>query len=65
MHNNFAGLFFGLLFTKPNPDFVQSVKSQFETETKLLVVCQEGLRLVYDILPNFISSYTQISMVIW
>ncbi|QHO44680.1 rhodanese-like domain-containing protein 9, chloroplastic isoform X3 [Arachis stenosperma] len=44
LHNNFSGLFFGLPFTKPNPDFVQSVKSQFSPETKLLVVCQEGLR---------------------
>ncbi|GMH20116.1 hypothetical protein Nepgr_021957 [Nepenthes gracilis] len=44
LHNNFAGLFFGLSFTKPNPDFVQSVKSQFSPESKLLLVCQEGLR---------------------
>ncbi|KAG4915986.1 hypothetical protein JHK82_053624 [Glycine max] len=44
LHNNFSGLFFGLPFTKPNPEFVQSVKSQFPPESKLLVVCQEGLR---------------------
>ncbi|KAL8142907.1 hypothetical protein V2J09_015939 [Rumex salicifolius] len=44
VHNNFSGLFFGLPFTKPNPEFVQSVKSQFSPESKLLVVCQEGLR---------------------
>ncbi|KAL3534258.1 hypothetical protein ACH5RR_002719 [Cinchona calisaya] len=44
VHNNFSGLFFGLSFTKPNPDFVQSVKSQFSPESKLLLVCQEGLR---------------------
>ncbi|XP_059298513.1 rhodanese-like domain-containing protein 9, chloroplastic [Lycium ferocissimum] len=44
MHNNFAGLFFGLPFTKPNPEFLQSVKSQFSPESKLLLVCQEGLR---------------------
>ncbi|KAK7259495.1 hypothetical protein RIF29_25103 [Crotalaria pallida] len=44
LHNNFSGLFYGLPFTKPNPDFVQSVKSQFPPESKLLVVCQEGLR---------------------
>lgn len=44
LHNNFAGLFFGLPFTKPNPDFVQSVKSQFSPESKVLLVCQEGLR---------------------
>lgn len=47
LHNNFAGLFFGLTFTKPNPEFVQSVKSQFSPETKLLLICQEGLRLVF------------------
>ena len=47
MHNNFAGLFFGLPFTKLNPEFVQSVKSQFSPESKLLLVCQEGLRLVF------------------
>ncbi|KAG2683344.1 hypothetical protein I3843_10G027500 [Carya illinoinensis] len=44
VHNNFSGLFFGLLFTKLNPDFVQSVKSQFSPGSKLLLVCQEGLR---------------------
>ncbi|KAK6941902.1 Rhodanese-like domain [Dillenia turbinata] len=44
VHNNFAGLFFGLAFTKTNPEFVQSVKSQFSPESKLLLVCQEGLR---------------------
>nr|AKM76375.1 rhodanese/cell cycle control phosphatase superfamily protein [Francoa sonchifolia] len=44
LHNNFSGLFYGLPFTKPNPEFVQSVKSQFSPEKKLLVVCQEGLR---------------------
>ncbi|XP_009797564.1 rhodanese-like domain-containing protein 9, chloroplastic isoform X2 [Nicotiana tabacum] len=44
LHNNFSGLFYGLPFTKPNPEFVQSVKSQFSPESKLLLVCQEGLR---------------------
>ncbi|CAA0812710.1 Rhodanese-like domain-containing protein 9-chloroplastic [Striga hermonthica] len=46
LHNNFSGLFFGLPFTKPNLDFVQSVKTQFSLESKLLLVCQEGLRSV-------------------
>ncbi|KAL2480560.1 Rhodanese-like domain-containing protein 9 [Abeliophyllum distichum] len=44
LHNNFSGLFYGLPFTKPNPDFVQTVKSKFSPESKLLLVCQEGLR---------------------
>ncbi|KAL3632432.1 Rhodanese-like domain-containing protein 9, chloroplastic [Castilleja foliolosa] len=44
VHNNFSGLFYGLPFTKPNPDFLQSVRSQFSPESKLLLVCQEGLR---------------------
>ncbi|XP_071737525.1 rhodanese-like domain-containing protein 9, chloroplastic [Rutidosis leptorrhynchoides] len=44
LHNNFSGLFYGLPFTKPNPEFVQSVKSQFSPDSKILVVCQEGLR---------------------
>lgn len=44
VHNNFSGLFFGLPFTKPNPEFVQSVRSQFSPESKVLLVCQEGLR---------------------
>lgn len=56
LHNNFSGLFFGLPFTKPNPDFVTSVKSKFQPDSKLLVVCQEGLRLVYDFLPNLIAN---------
>lgn len=50
LHNNFSGLFYGLPFTKPNPEFVQSVKSQFSPESKLLLVCQEGLRLVLTML---------------
>ncbi|KAG0449081.1 hypothetical protein HPP92_027523 [Vanilla planifolia] len=29
LHNNFVGLFFGLPFTKLNPDFVQEAKRQF------------------------------------
>ena len=44
LHNNFSGLFYGLPFTKPNPDFVQSVKSKFSPDSKILIVCQEGLR---------------------
>ncbi|KAK3026783.1 hypothetical protein RJ639_040261 [Escallonia herrerae] len=44
LHNNFSGLFYGLPFTKSNPDFVRSIKSQFSPESKLLLVCQEGLR---------------------
>ncbi|KAL6001363.1 Rhodanese-like domain-containing protein 9, chloroplastic [Asimina triloba] len=44
VHNNFSGLFFGLPFTKLNPDFVESVKEQFSTDSKLLLVCQGGLR---------------------
>nr|AKM76382.1 rhodanese/cell cycle control phosphatase superfamily protein [Melianthus villosus] len=44
LHNNFSGLFYGLPFTKRNPEFVQGVKSQFSQDKKLLLVCQEGLR---------------------
>ncbi|GLT37171.1 hypothetical protein SLA2020_115050 [Shorea laevis] len=44
VHNNFSGLLFGLPFTKLNPNFLQSVRSQFSPESKLLIVCQEGLR---------------------
>ncbi|CAL1371052.1 unnamed protein product [Linum trigynum] len=44
VHNNFSGLFFGLPFTKPNPEFTESVKNQFSAGSKLLLVCQEGLR---------------------
>ncbi|KAL2923806.1 Rhodanese-like domain-containing protein 9 chloroplastic [Bienertia sinuspersici] len=44
LHNNFSGLFYGLPFTKPNPEFVESVKSKFSPDSKLLLVCQEGLR---------------------
>lgn len=47
MHNNFAGLLFGIPFTKLNPQFETSVKSMFPNDdAKLLVVCQEGLRFV-------------------
>lgn len=44
LHNNFSGLFYGIPFTKPNPEFVQLVKSQFSPDSKLLLVCQGGLR---------------------
>ncbi|CAN6440989.1 unnamed protein product [Victoria cruziana] len=44
VHNNFSGLFFGLPFTKPNPAFVGSVKTNFTIDSKILLVCQEGLR---------------------
>jgi hypothetical protein len=44
VHNNFAGLFYGLSFTKPNQDFTKMVRSKFLPDSKLLVVCQEGLR---------------------
>nr|AKM76387.1 rhodanese/cell cycle control phosphatase superfamily protein [Pelargonium echinatum] len=44
LHNNFSGLFYGLPFTKPNPEFVETVKSQLPPESKVLIVCQEGLR---------------------
>lgn len=54
IHNNFVGVLFGLPFTKLNPDFVQAVKSQFPPDSKLLVVCQEGLRLVIGIKNGFI-----------
>ncbi|PWA86892.1 rhodanese/Cell cycle control phosphatase superfamily protein [Artemisia annua] len=38
-----SGLFYGIPFTKPNTEFVQSAKSQFSPDSKILVVCQEGL----------------------
>ncbi|KFK37087.1 hypothetical protein AALP_AA4G211200 [Arabis alpina] len=44
VHNNFSGLFFGLPFTKLNPEFVKSIRNEFSQDSKLLVVCQEGLR---------------------
>ncbi|KAI3951418.1 hypothetical protein MKW98_030270 [Papaver atlanticum] len=44
VHNNFSGLFFGIPFTKRNTEFVKSVRSRFSPDTKLLLVCQEGLR---------------------
>ncbi|KAI3910319.1 hypothetical protein MKW92_017961 [Papaver armeniacum] len=44
VHNNFSGLFFGIPFTKRNTEFVKSVRSQFSPDSKLLLVCQEGLR---------------------
>ncbi|XP_065857015.1 rhodanese-like domain-containing protein 9, chloroplastic [Euphorbia lathyris] len=44
VHNNFSGLFFGIPFTKPNPEFLESVKTQISPESKVLLVCQGGLR---------------------
>lgn len=53
VHNNFSGLFFGLPFTKLNPDFVLTIKEKFSDDSKLLIVCQEGLRLVFVIVIVF------------
>lgn len=44
LHNNFSGLFYGLAYTKSNPDFISSVEKKFSKDSKLLLVCQEGLR---------------------
>ncbi|XP_010506034.1 PREDICTED: rhodanese-like domain-containing protein 9, chloroplastic [Camelina sativa] len=44
VHNNFSGLFFGLPFTKMNPEFLKYVRNEFPQDSKLLLVCQEGLR---------------------
>lgn len=52
VHNNFSGLFFGLPFTKLNPEFVKSVRNEFSQDSKLLLVCQEGLRLVEQTLHS-------------
>eukprot|EP00897_Mesotaenium_endlicherianum_P001161 jgi/Mesen1/11045/ME000099S10485 len=43
-HNNFAGMLYGLTFTKPNDNFVSQVEKTVNKDQKLLVVCQEGLR---------------------
>lgn len=43
-HNSFAGTFYGLKFTKPNEEFVPTIEKKFEKDSKLLLVCQEGLR---------------------
>ena len=38
VHNNFSGLFFGLPFTKLNPEFVKAVRNEFSQDSKLLLV---------------------------
>lgn len=43
-HNSFAGVFYGLKFTKPNVDFLSTFEKKFTKESKILLVCQEGLR---------------------
>eukprot|EP00850_Spirogloea_muscicola_P010523 SM000062S19909 [mRNA] locus=s62:312605:314211:+ [translate_table: standard] len=43
-HNNFAGLLYGLAFTKDNDNFISTFEQKFKKDSKLLVVCQEGLR---------------------
>eukprot|EP00271_Cylindrocystis_brebissonii_P012804 TRINITY_DN32307_c0_g1_i1.p1 TRINITY_DN32307_c0_g1~~TRINITY_DN32307_c0_g1_i1.p1 ORF type:complete len:247 (-),score=46.36 TRINITY_DN32307_c0_g1_i1:589-1329(-) len=43
-HMSFAGIFYGLAFTKPNEEFTSSLEKQFGKDSKLLLVCQEGLR---------------------
>lgn len=48
LHNNFSGLLYGIPFTKQNPEFVETVKREFLPGNRLLLVCQEGLRLAND-----------------
>lgn len=43
-HNSFAGTFYGVAFTKPNEEFVHTLEKQFQKDSKVLLVCQEGLR---------------------
>lgn len=44
-HRQFVGILYGLAFTKPNPTFYEDVKAKFpQKDTKILVLCQEGLR---------------------
>jgi hypothetical protein len=45
-HNSFAGTFYGQAFTKENDDFLPTIQKQFKKDDKILMVCQEGLRLV-------------------
>ncbi|GJP52674.1 hypothetical protein CLOM_g11767 [Closterium sp. NIES-68] len=44
-HTSMPGNLYGLAFTKPNPDFISTIRSKFPTpDSKILFVCQEGLR---------------------
>lgn len=47
LHYGFSGLFYGLAYTKQNPEFASSVLKQFPKDSKLLLVCNEGLRSGY------------------
>lgn len=62
VHNNFAGLFFGLPFTKRNLEFTKMVKDKFSAESKLLVVCQEGLRLVNSAVVDFCHAFSALAV---
>ncbi|CAM6106493.1 unnamed protein product [Calypogeia fissa] len=44
LHNNFAGLFYGLAYTKQNPEFNSTITKKFPKDSKILLVCNEGLR---------------------
>lgn len=44
-HNSFAGAFYGLAFTKENNDFLGTIQKKYKKDDKILMVCQEGLRL--------------------
>ncbi|CAI5513585.1 unnamed protein product [Closterium sp. Naga37s-1] len=44
-HTSMPGNLYGLAFTKPNPDFISTIRSKFSSpDAKILFVCQEGLR---------------------
>ncbi|CAI5468920.1 unnamed protein product [Closterium sp. Yama58-4] len=44
-HTSMPGNLYGLAFTKPNPDFISTIRSKFPSpDAKILFVCQEGLR---------------------
>lgn len=56
-HNSFAGAFYGLAFTKENDDFLGTIQKKYKKDDKILMVCQEGLRLVFQALS--------LTVVIW
>jgi len=44
LHFNFTGFIYGLAFTKPNEKFLQQVGEAIPKDSKVLLVCQEGMR---------------------
>ncbi|GBG72996.1 hypothetical protein CBR_g12715 [Chara braunii] len=61
MHSMMTGSLYGTAFTKPNDRFLPTLEARFPKTSKLLVVCQEGLRSAKAAEDLVDAGYQQVS----